>query len=515
MPQFISLFAMVVALALPVVPSVSHAQVSPALARKAPDAAEMMDAAGKKGYVRIIAEFTGPVPAGQLTPDPAQLAPIKERIASMRDAIVATHFGSATNPRAGQGFPRGLQSFEIRPMFAVNVSKTELEALAADPRVVHIHLDRLMRPLLPFSVPHIGMLIAYNYRATGAGQAVAILDTGVESNHEFLAGKVVMAACFSNSGGGGGGVSLCPNGLPTQMGPGAADVTTGACVTGGIQLCSHGTHVAGIAAGNNTNPGGGGPPNGVARNADIVAVQVFTRFNDAATCGGMPPCLISRTSDLISALDFVFMNALTPAPGVRLASVNMSLGGGTFPAACDTMPEKPSIDNLRAAGVVSAIAAGNDGNTDAIGSPACISTAVAVGSSDKRDVISSFSDMSSLVKLMGPGGFFGNNGGQPCLPAPGFNPDIRSSFPGNTPAQTNLYGCIGGTSMAAPHVAGAFAAIRTACPTATVDQILTALQNTGKPIADTRPGGTQTKPRIQVDRAVVQLSRSTRMCRPL
>jgi uncharacterized repeat protein (TIGR01451 family) len=59
--------------------------------------------------------------------------------------------------------------------------------------------------------------------------------------------------------------------------------------------------------------------------------------------------------------------------------------------------------------------------------------------------------------------------------------------------------------MATPHVAGAFAAIRTACPTATVDQILTALQNTGKPVQDTRAGGTQTKPRIQVDLALPQI----------
>jgi serine protease len=59
--------------------------------------------------------------------------------------------------------------------------------------------------------------------------------------------------------------------------------------------------------------------------------------------------------------------------------------------------------------------------------------------------------------------------------------------------------------MAAPHVAGAFAAIRTACPNATVDQILTALQTTGLPIADTRTGGTLSRPRIRVDQALLQL----------
>jgi hypothetical protein len=53
-------------------------------------------------------------------------------------------------------------------------------------------------------------------------------------------------------------------------------------------------------------------------------------------------------------------------------------------------------------------------------------------------------------------------------------------------------------------VAGAFAAIRSACPNATADQFLTALENTGKPVKDTWPGGPQTKPRIQADLALNQ-----------
>jgi serine protease len=490
-----------VTVGLSVLPSDSHAQVSPALARKAPDAAEIVATATKKGYVRIIAEFTGPVPASEIRPDSAQLASVKARIAAMQDAIIASHFGSAANPRPGRGFQRGLLRFDISPMFAVNVTKTELEALAADPRIVRIHFDRLNRPSLLQSVPLIGMPNAYQSGATGAGQAVAILDTGVQPNHEFLSGKVVKEACFSNSGGGGMGVSLCPNRQPSQTGSGAANTTTGACINGASTLCEHGTHVAGIAAGKNTNPGGGKPSNGVAREAKIIAVQVFTRFDDPTVCPfSSAPCLLASDSDLILALDWVFQNALTPAAGVKLASANMSLGGGLFTTACDTNPLKPSIDNLRGTGVVTAIAAGNDGFTTAIGSPACISTAVAVGSSDKQDVISSFTNMASMVKLMGPGGF-GGNGGQPCLFGAN-NPDILSSIAGNSPAQTGRYDCFAGTSMATPHVAGAFAAIRTACPNATVDQILTALQSTGKPITDTRPGGTQTKPRIQVNLAL-------------
>jgi hypothetical protein len=95
-----------------------------------------------------------------------------------------------------------------------------------------------------------------------------------KSDHEFLAGKVIAEACFSNANGGGSGVTLCPNGTSTQSGTGAASPDGAACVSGGTNLCDHGTHVAGIAAGLNTNQQGGEPPNGVAKSASIWAIQV-------------------------------------------------------------------------------------------------------------------------------------------------------------------------------------------------------------------------------------------------
>jgi len=126
--------------------SAAFAQISGALVQKAVDAAMMVSMADEKGYVRVIVEFAAPVAAGQLPTDPARLAAVKAQIASMQDAIIASHFGSATYPAPGQGFVRGLVRFDITPNFAVNVSKAELEALAADPRVVRINLDQLHAP---------------------------------------------------------------------------------------------------------------------------------------------------------------------------------------------------------------------------------------------------------------------------------------------------------------------------------------------------------------------------------
>jgi hypothetical protein len=414
-----------IAMAHLILSGVSLAQVSPQLALKAPDASAIADAAQQQGHVRIIVQFSAPTLSDQPTRDAAAIATVKTQIASNQDAIIGSHFGSATNPTPGAGFPRGLLRFDITPMFAVNVSKAEVDALAADPRVTIINLDRLDPPTLLQSVPLIGMTTAYGLGATGAGQAVAVIDTGVQSNHEFLAGKVVMEACFSNSGGGGGAFSLCPNGQSSQSGTGAANPTTAECINSTTNLCIHGTHVAGIAAGLNTGQSTGEPTNGVGKSAKIVAVQVFTRFNDTTNCGANAPCVLAFTSDQISALNWLVQNALTPAAGVSHASANMSLGGGQFTSACDTDSRKASIDSLRSVGVATAIAAGNNGFTNAVSAPGCISTAVTVGSTDKQDVISSFSNMSSQVALMAPGGF----GGGTCQFGAN-NPDILSSIAG-------------------------------------------------------------------------------------
>jgi len=342
-------------------------------------------------------------------------------------------------------------------------------------------------PSLIDSVPLIGMTTAYTLNATGAGKAVAVLDTGVKSNHEFLNGKVVAEACFSNAGGFGGQVTLCPGGGSSQTGAGAANADTAACISGAQNICDHGTHVAGIAAGLNTNQQGGEPSNGVAKDGKIFALQIFTRFNSPASCSPSPaPCVLSFISDQVLGLDHVFAN-INLGGGTVVASANMSLGGGLFPGTCDGASQKPAIDNLRAAGVLTAISAGNSGSTSQIGSPACISTAVAVGSTTKADTVSSFSNMSSVVDLLAPGS------------------SILSSIPVVPSSNTTTYAFFNGTSMAAPHVAGAIAAVRSACPSATADAIENALKSTGTPITDTRPGGSQTKPRIRVDLAVQSL----------
>jgi subtilisin family serine protease len=172
---------------------------------------------------------------------------------------------------------------------------------------------------------------------------------------------------------------------------------------------------------------------------------------------------------------------------LNIAAVNMSLGGETFSRRCDSDPLKPVIDLLRAANIATVIASGNDSEPKKISSPACISSAVGVGSTNDgsfgtaADTVSFFSNSASFLSLLAPGQW------------------TTSSIPGG------IFDTFRGTSMATPHVTGAFAILKEAAPTATVSQMLSALQKTGLPVRDTRPGGGITKPRIRIVDALGQL----------
>lgn len=362
------------------------------------------------------------------------------------------------------------------PFVALEVDEAALQALIASPLVASIEEDVAVPPTLASSTPLIGADNVWEAGEDGSGVAVAILDTGVQYDHSFFGSRVVAEACFSTNDPGAGQYTLCPNGQISQTTGHAADPTTTNCMSGTTRLCDHGTHVAGIAAGDGTSY------DGVAPGADVIAIQVFTRFTDTADCGvGDAPCVLTWSSDQVSALEYIYT---TLRLSHTVASVNMSLGGGyyTSEAACDLAnpSRKAAIDNLRSAGIPTIISSGNDGYTDGIGAPGCISTAVAVGATDDSDAVASFSNSSDMVDLLAPG------------------VAIDSSVP------ENGWDSKQGTSMAAPHVAGAWALVRAISSTATVDDILTAFQTTGVNVTDSR--NSVTKPRIQVDAAAAEFN---------
>jgi hypothetical protein len=86
---------------------------------------------------------------------------------------------------------------------------------------------------------------------------------------------------------------------------------------------------------------------------------------------------MSYNSDTLAGLDYIF----SIRGSYKIAAVNMSLGGGGYSSFCDSDSRKASIDNLRNAGIATAIATGNNGYCGYISSPGCISSAISVGSS--------------------------------------------------------------------------------------------------------------------------------------
>ena len=258
----------------------------------------------------------------------------------------------------------------------------------------------------------------------GAGSTVAVIDTGVQTDHPYLmrgsTKKTIAEACFTIVGSScPSGEEMTPNSDPI---PGAAEPCSSAVIS-----CSHGTHVAGIAVGGD----GSSVPSGVAPDANLIAINVFHEYTD-----GMIPKISSATSSINDALSWLYnKRGLFPS----LTSVNMSLGGSTkYTNYCDSSNSstKAFIDQLLTVGITTVIASGNDGWANGVSAPGCISTAVTVGAVDGVPDASTF---------------YSNDGPQVDLMAPGSN--ITSSILGSQ------MGLLSGTSMATPAVAGAIAVL--------------------------------------------------------
>jgi subtilisin len=419
-----------------------------------PVAEEVLAQAAQEGRTRVIVQLAAPLPP------PGAREPARERAA--RSLAIAESAGRVLG-RLGGG-DRALRSYEALPFVALAASPADLERLASDPEVLAIEADRRLALAIAQSVPWIDGDLTTAAGYDGRGWTIAVLDTGVDSSHSWLTGRVVEEACFSVGGD-------CPNGQSVQYGAGAAVACSYATE------CYHGTHVAGIAAGQTSSV------HGVAPAANLVSIQISS-METGVSCGSGPsPCIAIYTSDVVAALEHV----QTLADSRAIAAVNMSFGTlatWNSEGACNAANKafKTAIDGVRARGIAPVAAAGNGNVTDGINAPACVSSAIAVGAS---------LDSSDSVWI--GSATVGTNSGAPLdFFAPGS--PITSSVPGNTTATHS------GTSMATPHVAGAFALLRQADPTATLDALIATLASTGVSLTDSRNG--ITRPRIDLDGAV-------------
>lgn len=331
-------------------------------------------------------------------------------------------------------------------LLVIEANKQQLDDFLNAVPVSRIEIDIPEPANLASALNSIQGELMHNEGAEGLGKAIVIFDTGVEAAHPFLSGRVIDEACFSSNYAPHSATSLCPNGQEISNDPGSGEP----CDTT-IRGCDHGTHVAGIAASSDA------ANTGVAPRADIISLQIFSRFDDPGICGTVP-CVLTYRSDQIEALRYVRNTLLLRHP---IAAINMSIGGGSY-SSCPNDLRASYIRELRTLGIATVISSGNDGWEGTVGAPGCIPSAITVGATNDDGDVAIFSNSGPEVDLMAPG------------------VRVTSSVPGGGTAEFR------GTSMAAPMVAGAIAALQSYY-SRPVDEVEAILEATGNLVGTLNP----------------------------
>src|SRR5262245_60620657 len=351
------------------------------------------------------------------------------------------------------------QRYHVLPVVSVTATKAQMLQISRLPRVRALYTNRTLKIL---GEPGNGLTGAARVKtdpeltAANGGQTiigrnvtVAVLDTGLDSTHGDLSGRVVKNVKLV--GAAGLGVSFTYP--PTVEGLANTDLVSG-----------HGTFVAGVAAGNGARSGG--RYSGVAPGAKLVGLSA----GDAT--------LLS----VIEGFDYL----LWKGPGLGVRVVNCSFSADTLYDVND--PVNVATKMLTDQGISVVFSAGNNGpGMDTLNPYAMAPWVVSVGATDEQGRLADFSSRGSFTKLSGP-----------SLVAPGVNVvSLRASGVSLTGLLNlglggdlsrlslldTLYYTVGsGTSFSAPQVTGTIALMLEVNPSLTPAQIRDILKRTATPM---------------------------------
>ncbi|MFE6939198.1 S8 family peptidase [Streptomyces chartreusis] len=422
------------------------------------------------------------VPAAQAeaapgTPAERLIVGYKSGAAEAKSNKAAEADAAAKGEEAGEDldFERRLGSGAALVDLGENLSRTDVADVVAeyraDPQVAYVVPDRLNKPLAtPNDTEYskqwdlfettAGMNVPGAWDvATGSGVTVAVIDTGYVTHSDLGANIVAGYDFISDATVGNDGNGRDSN--PADPGDWTA---ANECASGDPAYGSswHGTHVAGTIAAVTDNGKGVA---GIAYGAKVSPLRVLGK------CGGYD-------SDIIDAITWASGGTVSGVPAnANVAKViNMSLGGG---GACSTATQS-AINAAVNRGTTVVVAAGNS-NANASGySPASCANVISVAAADRQGNRSYYSNYGSVVDIAAPGGETNS------VAANGILSTLNSGAQGPSAENYDYYQ---GTSMAAPHVAGLAALMKSANPALTPAQIESAIKTNSRALPGTCSGG--------------------------
>jgi len=345
------------------------------------------------------------------------------------------------------------------------IANSDLTTLAQDPRVARVVADRPAFATLERTAAAIGLTSSLTRLSTpgtsGAGVGIAVIDSGVFAEHDDLwrspvGSRIVRFKDFTADA--------------------STNVWTNAPPRDGY---GHGTHVAGILAGNGYDSGG--RRTGIAPGAHLVALKALDDHGRGFISG------------VIEAIDYAVANRT--ALGIRV--INLSVGAGIYES-YTTDPLALAAKRAVDAGIVVVASAGNLGQNaerqsqfGGVTAPGNAPWVLTVGAANHRGTTARGDDTIGAFSSRGPTWI--DFAAKPDLVAPGVGIESLADpqgllysdlqeylLDGTQPTQFQPYMSLSGTSMAAPVVAGTVALMLEANPTLTPNAVKAILQYTAE-----------------------------------